>query len=637
MQREQIRIARLIELATVMQYDRRQILRRALAFGLSAPAIATVLAACLGDDDDDDVETTDPETREAVPDEDEPGGESTPTETAGDEEPTTEQPDDPTETASEDEQDATEEDERLPTQEDDGDDDAPGGTINVASTSSDEGIGNPILNNHETWVEFLCFNKLFMFDDRGELQPFLAESWEYSDDYQELTLNLAEANWHDGEPFDADDVIFTLDAIADENTDTPDRSRLQVNGEFIDWEKVDDRTVRLTLPEPFAPLLFNINAIGIIPEHILADEDINTSDFNLNPIGTGPFRLTEWQRAEFIRFERNDDYFKGEVMADGYTVYFTEDVEANVIALENGDLDMVFVTSEFHEEFEDHEDFVLNTYAYFTSITLAFNHRHPILQDIEIRRAMEMAIDKEGLTASVTDMLGSVSHNQYAEDGPLDQYNDYENVEIPEYDPEAAGEMLDDLGWTVGEDGVRQREGERLEFNMITYAGFDEYQSGMILLQNQLEQVGIMITPNVVAFSTLESMWADPDDDPADRALELEEWPHPYEFDPDVFNELHSANHPPQGNYMWYANQEVDALIEEGRRTINSDDRIDIYRELDVLRSQDLPCIPLYVAVDGWLVSRNIRNRDGEVATSPYYRQYRLYAVDEIWKDDSDD
>lgn len=621
--REQALAQRLIELATVMRYDRRQILKRAAALGLSAPMIATVLAACGDDDDDDDDTAADEPTATPEP----AAGDPTPTETEEDEE----DEEEPTPTEA-DEEETEEEEEPTPTE---GEAVGRGGTINVPTTLGDSGIGNPILTGSEQWTEYLVFNKLVMFDDLGTLQPFLAESWEYSDDNLELTMNLAEANWHDGEPFTADDVIFTFDLVADENTDTSLRSRLQIGGEFITWEKVDDRTILLTLPEPFAPLLFNINSIAILPQHILEGQDVNTSDFNTNPIGTGPFRLTEWQRDQFIRFERNDDYFKSDVLADGYTVFFTEDANANIIALENGDLDMIFTPPEAQERFEDHELFNLNQYVYFTSITLAFNHSHPILSDLEVRKAVEMAVDKDSWTESVTRGRGIVSHNQYAESGPLDRYNNYDDITPPTFDPEAAAAALDEMGWTVGDDGIRQRDGERMSFNVITYAGFDEYQNGMVIFQGYMSDIGIEVTPNVVEYTTLEGMWADPDDDPNNRAFELEEWPHPFEFDPDVFAELHSSNHPPLGNYMWYANDEADRLIEAGRVETDPDARVQIYQDLDVVRAEDLPCIPLYLAVDAWVVSKRIRNRAGEEALSPYYRQYRLSAVDELWKADA--
>src|SRR5690606_36912269 len=103
-----------------------------------------------------------------------------------------------------------------------------GGIINTPNTTGDSGVANPIITGNVSHLEFWVFNHLMTYDDEGTLQPKLAESWEFSEDSLELTLNLAEATWHDGEPFDAEDVIFTFETIKDEATDTAKRSRLQV-------------------------------------------------------------------------------------------------------------------------------------------------------------------------------------------------------------------------------------------------------------------------------------------------------------------------------------------------------------------------------------------------------------------------
>ncbi len=625
---EEKRATKLIALATSLRYDRRQILKRAAAFGLSAPAIAAVLAACGGDDDDDE----DPTATEAAGG----GDEATPTEEMTDEATATEEMTDGEPTATEaaggGEATATEAGEE-PTPTEGSASAAGGGIINVSSTAGDSGILNPIIVGSEAWTDWLIFSRLMYFDDEGSIQPDLADSWEFSDDNVEVTLNLATANWHDGTPFTADDVIFTFDTIAADDTDTNLRSRLQVGGEFITWEKVDDQTILLTLPEPFAPLQFGLNQIGIIPKHILEGQDVNTSDFNQNPVGTGPFVFSEIESDQFIKVVRNDDWFRGDVLADGFTVFFTEDANANIIALESGDLDMIFTPPEAQERFQDNANFILHNYVYFTSITLAFNHSHPAMQDVAFRKAIELGIDKVSWTESVTRGRGIVSYNQYAESGPLDRYNDYDNVVVVEYDAEAAAAALDAIGWIEGSDGIREKDGEKASFNVITYAGFDEYQNGMVIFQDQMSQIGVEITPNVVEYSTLEEMWADPDDDPNNRAFELEEWPHPNEFDPDVFSELHSSNFPPGLNYMWYANAEIDDLITAGRTNPDVDERVAIYKEIDVIRSEDLPCIPLYLAVDGWVTAATVLGANGEPVESEYFRQFRLVDTSTFWKE----
>lgn len=598
------RINRLVEQAQRLQWSRRQILTRALALGMSAPAIATVLAACGGGDDDD-----------ATPAATTSGGTAaSPTTGGGAASPTTGGAAATPSTGG-----------AIPVE-------GSGGNIRVPDTLGDNGILNPILNSSNQWVEFLAFSRLFIFDDVGSLQPQLASEWDYSDDGLELTITLKEAKWHDGEAFDADDVIFTFDSIAAETTDTGERSRLRVGGEVIKWEKIDARTVKLTITEQFAPLIFNLTAIAIVPEHLLgASADINTDPFNQAPVGTGWFKVAEYAQSEFVRLERWDEHFDGPAAADGFTIFFHADTDATDAALRAGDLDMMFTPPEAQQNWENADGFTLRKYVYFTPITLSFNHKHPILQDLQVRKAIAMAIDKQTLTDTVTKGLGRVANNQFADSGPLDRYNDYDNVEKITFDVDAANALLDEAGYARGDDGIRiGKNGERFEFTIITYSGFEEYINDQNILTDMLSEIGIELTAQVVEYATLEQMWADPNDDPNNRALELEEWPHPFEFDPDLYDEMHSDSFPDAGlNYMWFQDEECDKLIEDGRRETDPEKRVEIYKQLDVRRSQVLPNVPLYIAVDGWVTSDAVKG----MTDTPYFRQYRFSGPNTWYKE----
>lgn len=595
---EEEQVSRLVGQAARLKWNRRQVLKRTAALGLSAPAIATILAAC-GGDDDDDVQPT-ATTAPAA---------STPTQSTA--QPTATTAAQPTATT--------------------GTPSGRGGIINVNDTTGDKGIGNPIITGAGTWTSWMAFNRLMFFDDTGSLVPELASKWTWSDDALELTIELNDAKWHDGEDFDADDVIFTWDTLAKETTDSNLKSRMQIDGEFVKWEKIDAKTVKITTPKPFAPFLVGQNYVAIIPEHILSQSaDINTDPFNLAPIGTGPFKVVEWRQDEYVKLERFDDHFQGPPAADGFTIFFQENTDVGAAALQAGEIDMMFTPPEIQPNYENSPDFVLHNYVYYTPITLAFNHKHPILADLKVRQAIAMAIDKQTLTDTVTKGRGLVASNQFADTGPLDRYNDYDNVKPIEFDVDAANALLDEAGYTKGSDGIRvSPDGERLSFTILTYSGFEEYANDQVILQEMLKEIGIELIPQIVEYATLEGMWADPNDDPKNRAMEVQEWPHPFEFDPDLYDELHSANFPPGLNYMWFKDDEVDRLIEEGRVETDPDKRVEIYRQLDVRRAETLPALPLYIAVDGWVVSSRIKG----VADTPYFRQYRLYANRFWWKE----
>jgi peptide/nickel transport system substrate-binding protein len=571
--------------------------------GLSTPILSAILIACLGNDDHEDATPAPPdEPTRPAPGEGTPTPEPTPT-PSPDAAPTAASP--------------------AP---------APSGTIVIASVTGDSGIGNPILTRNVTAIEYYVFSRLFSYDDEGTLQPELASDWSYSPDNRELTIRLIETVWHDGKPFDVDDVIFTFDTIRNETTETGRRANLRVAGEFILWERIDDRTLRITTSEPSAPLLYQLNQIAIVPEHLLAGStNINIDPFNLAPVGTGPYRLAQWEQGQTIVLEANPTYFRGQPQNAGIVYRFFPTPDDAAVALAQGEIDMMFAPPQLHERYDNDPAVTVHRYVYFTPVTLALNHRHPLLQEPQMRRAIALAIDKERLVNEATAARGTVAHNQYAATGPLDRYNDYAGVPPLERDVAAANDILDALGYATGSAGIRETPaGERVSFNLLTFSGFREYETAQRLLREMLAEIGIDIVPLIVDYATLETFWTDPNDPPANRALELHEWPHPFEFDPDVYNELHSANHPPGYNIMWFADDEVDRLIDLGRTTTDPEERVSTYRALDRRRAEVLPCIPLYNALDGWVVSNRVQG----VRASPYFRRYVLLGAPEWTKDE---
>jgi peptide/nickel transport system substrate-binding protein len=593
--------------------SRRDFVKRTAIVGLSIPTVGALLAACEDDDTDDAVEEPDTDDTEPV---DEPDDD--------DEEEPVDEPDDD--------------------EVDDGDDDdvpaETGGYINWSVTTGDSGIANPLLNGRLAWVEWWTFNRLFRYDDVGEILHDLAEDFEISDDGLNWTFHLREALWHDGEEFDADDVLFTFETVVNENTDTGFGSRLRVAGEQVEWSAPDERTVEIVTPESFGPFLYALSEIAIIPEHVLADSaDINTDDFNTNPVGTGPYMWGEREPDQWIRLERFDDYFGGRPAADGVTLFYVSDVEAASASLDSGEVDYMFAPPELQPRYLDDPDVRVLQYTYFTPITLSFNHQHPILQDYDVRRAIAHAIDRQSLMETVTVGLGIPANNQYAQTAPvLDDFNDYDNVNYDDmypYDPDGAREILDELGFEEGDDGIRERDGERMSFTLLTYAGFDEYTNAQQIIQSMLGEIGIEVQLDVLEYTTLQGMWGDPNDDPMERAMEVQEWPHPFEMDPDVYGELHSSNHPPAGdNYMYFEDEEVDRLIDEGRAIAELEERVPVYHELDQRRMETLPCLPLYCAVDARLLHERVQstNQDNPLDDTPSMRWWERAFIEYLYK-----
>ncbi len=295
-------------------------------------------------------------------------------------------------------------------------------------------------------------------------------------------------------------MIFTFDKVKDPATESDRLSRLQVAGEFAAWAAPDPQTVVLTIKEPFAPFLFALSGIGIIPKHLLeGSADLNTDPFNTAPVGSGPFRITEWEVGVKTVYERYPDYHRSVAAADGMVEVFYEDVQPALASLEAGEeMDIVFTPPESQAAYEDNPDFMLLRYVYFTAITLSFNFKHPWLQDIKVRQAIRYAIDKDRLAEVVTKGRNVRADNQFADTGPLDRYNDY-SLPKDEYNVEQANALLDEAGWVLNGDW-REKDGERFSLPILTYSGFQEYQDGQVILQEMLAEVGIELKPEVIDY-----------------------------------------------------------------------------------------------------------------------------------------
>ena len=172
--------------------------------------------------------------------------------------------------------------------------------------SSDYTSINPALFEHGE-INSLLFNGLTGRDKDNNIVPALAESWEYDDESLTYTFKLRDdVKWHDGEQFTADDVKFTYETI-----NNPDvGSEIATNYEDIEkMEIVNDYEIKITLKDHNIAIL-DYFTVGIIPKHLLEGKDIITSDFNIRPIGTGPYRFSDWDQGQSITLVKNENYFR---------------------------------------------------------------------------------------------------------------------------------------------------------------------------------------------------------------------------------------------------------------------------------------------------------------------------------------
>ncbi len=498
---------------------------------------------------------------------------------------------------------------------------------------ADTGIFIPYLAKAQT-AHYFIFDPIVEYDDRGELLPNLATTWEVADDSTSITFNLRnDVKWHDGEAFTADDIVFTMSSIMDQNTVGKFRSQLTVGGMPITWTALDNTTVRMNMPVPFAPVMGTLSEIGIVPEHILTGtEDVNTDPFNLAPIGTGPFKVREVVADSHVETEAASQYHNGVPFLDKmFHLYFPE-ADAAAAALLTNQIDSMWAFPEQQGQFErSGSDKVVRTYAYWQAITLGFNQAHPALEDKRVREAIRWGIEsKQEWTDIVTRGRGETADVYLAIASPLNQYNPPGSMDPLVGNLDKARQLLEDAGWKVGSDGIREKGGMKLSLASPWGNFLPEYGEGNEILQASLAKIGIEVKPRPADSSLLNDLQNDSVEGWQDYAIEIQEWAHTISrFEPDWSGELTCDARVPNGrNYMNYCNPEVDRLLEEGKSTFDPAERQAAYRRIQEILHDDVAAVPLYFVFDALVTTARVQ---GIPADSPASRYYFRRFPERVW------
>lgn len=433
--------------------------------------------------------------------------------------------------------------------------------------------------------------------------PGLAESWETSDDGLTHTYTLRSGlTWSDGEPLTADDVAWTVNTSRDQ--EWFNHSSITTN---LTAEAVDDTTVRITssVPDPKLPTM----DAYILPKHIweaAAADDITAFDA-LDGVGSGPFTLQEWKPGQEWTMVANPRFWQGTSPIDRIVFRVFTDGAAMVTALENGELDAANdIPAEQFASLGDAPDVVTVAGAQGGFSELAMNGMaggigdgHPALQDLDVRHAIAMSIDRQQLFDRVAKGIGLPLHTLGV--SPLQEWL----PEIPEadrldYDPAAANALLDSKGYldTDG-DGVREMPdgGQQLVFR---YAERSEGTTGAAtreLITGWLREVGIGTEVSVYDDSQLGQVVAE-------GTYDLFVWGWTPFVDPDPMLSYFTcdqvttdADSPGYNDANW-CSDEYDALYAQQKVELDRDKRIDLVHQMLRLFYTESTYVVLYHDAD---------------------------------------
>lgn len=580
--------------------SRRSFLRwTALAGGLAA--VAPILAACGGDDDDDDTPAATATTG---------GGEATATTGSGAEATATTGGSEATATTGSAEPTAT----TAPA--------APTATIELT-----EGSGGSIITVHsndadsldpqrtilgDSWVIFRSiYDTLISKNPALEFEPLIAESWEISDDGLEYTYAIRSGmTFHDGSEVTAEDVKFTFDRASDPEAPAQALSFIDA---YDHAELVDASTVKLVLKMPSAPFTSNIAVeyFGILPQ---AAVEAAGDDFGTNPVGSGPWVFNEWIQGEQCSFTPFAEYVqyrsyvenKGAPKADELVFRVITEAQTQIAALQTGEINHIqSLPAHEYANFKDDSEYTVYLIEGSSAIVAvefvteppAGDPGEPIYKapfdDLRVRQAVAYGINAEEIIESVLEGLakrnfGPMPTGLFAYDPAIEEFGYH-------YDGEQANALLDEAGWTMGSDDVREKDGQKLELTYWLWTGPTEEKASQVI-QNQLGEIGMKVNLEVLDIGTMVARLPEA----ANNFNWMEVgWP-----EADILYILTS--------FGWgvgrYQPADYMDLITQARETSDQDERKALYFEAQKLFLEDLPWVPLWSSVGVTATRAELKN-----------------------------
>jgi peptide/nickel transport system substrate-binding protein len=361
-------------------------------------------------------------------------------------------------------------------------------TVFIASGAELQSI-NPLVTVHpfaKQVQKHVLFLTLAAYDSALAPQPRLAD-WEWSDDRRLLTLHLRhDVRWHDGVPTTADDVVWTLERARDPAVAYPRAAELAPLDRV---ERRDSFTVALRFrsPQPVFPDV--LTDLAILPAHRflgVTGAAVRTAPFNTAPVGNGPFAFVEHRPNQRWVFQRRDDFpaALGRAALAGVVVAIVGEPTTKLAALTSGELDMAGINVS-HAAFvrRDPQLRVLD-YPLLLAYGVVFNLRRPPFDELPLRRALSLAIDRQVIAQAYLYGFGTPAAGPVSPDHPW-----YAPVPPIPHDPAEAVRLLEADGWMPGPDGIRVRNGHRLAFDLMTVGSGDLALEQM--LQAEWRAIGV--------------------------------------------------------------------------------------------------------------------------------------------------
>jgi peptide/nickel transport system substrate-binding protein len=456
--------------------------------------------------------------------------------------------------------------------------------------------------------------------DTLELEGVLAESWNISDDGLVITFRLKDGPvWSDGRPVTAEDVVFGFRVMM---LPTVDAQRQQTY--YVDCESVkalDPRTVQFTWKKKYFKSLEQSGGVPVLPRHVIDPDNllekdpealaskINSWNFLWNgrqQVTCGPYLLESWDKvAQRVVLVRNERYWGLKPPLQRLVFRFIQNDDASLQALKARQLDALWLSTEQWEHQTNDPEFLKNFeklkylrvdagYAY-----IGWNNRRKPFDDVRVRSAMSYCMPRELIIEKIFYNLRELVN------GPFSPHSKQSNKSLPQwpFDPAKGRALLEEAGFKdTNNDGILDRDGKPLQFNLMMPSGSPQYEQILALFQDELSKIGVKMNIDPYEWSVFTDRL-----DQRNYDACILGWSGGIESDP--FQIWHSSSYENKGsNHIGYSNPEADRLIVEARAEFDEDKRNAMYQKFHEIIYRDQPYTFLFTGPTLMARSKRLQN-----------------------------